>query len=142
MSRTLKRILGVAIALVMVFAILPVSAFAEINEEAIENRRLGMLDTAWEVLEKVEAEAIAANATPEEVTDAVFAAAQEYDLVTNLKRLESNTFQFTIDNMACAYDYEARNTEPDTTYQVSAPTKANGPSSANEIGRASCRERV
>ncbi len=37
MSRTLKRILGVAIALVMVFAILPVSAFAEINEEAIEN---------------------------------------------------------------------------------------------------------
>ena len=133
MSRTLKRILGVAIALVMVFAILPVSAFAEINEEAIENRRLGMLDTAWEVLEKVEAEAIAANATPEEVTDAVFAAAQEYDLVTNLKRLESNTFQFTIDNMACAYDYEARNTEPDTTYQVSAPTKANGPSSANVL---------
>ncbi|MDO4568379.1 MAG: hypothetical protein Q4B99_05395, partial [Clostridia bacterium] len=106
------------------------------SAEAIEEAKLRSLDTAWAPLALVEQEALEANLQPEEVTEAVYKAAKDSALVSNLTIVDEDTFGFTVNGMHCLYDYVARNVQPAGDYKPSVDAvndKGNGPTSADVL---------
>ena len=110
----IKRILCIAVAAVMVFAMLPAAALAGgIVDAYAENAKLALLDTVWAELEAVENELLPVASQKTEVVIAVYNAALNNSRIDagSLSELSSNGFFFTVDGMCCAYDYRARNSE-------------------------------
>lgn len=107
-----KRFLCAAISLVMAIAVVPSAAIAEEVSSAVhEKSMMKLLDDAWQVLDKVEAEAIASGADSKTVTHAVYKAALQLNLVDegSINSLTSKSFFFKVNGMECCYDYVARN---------------------------------
>ena len=133
----MKRILCAALAVLMAAVLVPMAALASAfkDEEAMELKKL---DTVWTVLEKVENEAIAAGASRSEVTLAVYQAALQLDLVDekSFNSLTDKSFFFTVNGMACAYDYSARNYSESAAAEpavITVPGTKNAPASANVL---------
>ena len=108
----IKRFFGIVLSILMVLAVIPTAALAEeVGAAAHEKAMLKLLDDAWEVLDRVEAEAIASGADKSEVTLAVYNAALQLKLVDekSINSVTAKSFFFTVNGMACCYDYVARN---------------------------------
>ncbi len=136
----IKRFLCAVLAAAMVLVLIPAAAMAQgVVAEAEEARKLGLLDTMWADLGKVEAEAIAAGASRSEVTLAVYKAALQHQLVDekSFNSLSDKSFFFTVEGMCCAYDYDARNYDPaeplDEPTVIKIPGKKNGPTNMNVL---------
>ena len=134
----LKRLVSVIIAVLMVVALVPVSALAETAASVLkEKAKLAQLDRVWEVLDAVEKEALASGANMSAVTMAVYKAAIQHELVDegSFNSLTNKTFFFTVDGMACAYDYTARNYDPAEPLTeetvIVVPGRKNSPASSN-----------
>lgn len=140
-----KRIIGIALALVMTLALVPAVSIAA-NVTANEAQRLGLLDEVWNSLEAVEAEAMANGAKPFEVTLAVYSAALQNSLIDSKScaELDDNGFCFTVEGMNCLYDYKCRNTSFQSSIPQTITTDAaealsanagtkNGPTSMNVL---------
>ena len=118
---SIKRILGLVIALLMIMALVPVSAIAEeVAYEANEVRELRRWDDIWAVLDAVEAEMMAMGANRAEVTYAVYKAALNCPLIDegSITDLDDNEFSFTTHGMQGGYNYRVRNYDK-------APARAN-----------------
>lgn len=134
----MRRILCAVLAVLMAAALVPMAALASgLTDE--ESKELSKLDKVWEVLEKVEAEAKENGAGVSDVTMAVYKAALQLDLVDekSFNSLTFKSFFFTVDGMACCYDYSARNydaAEPLAEPAViTVPGTKNAPASANVL---------
>lgn len=137
----IKRILGIALAVLMALTMIPAAALAEsISASEIEAAKLRLLDVVWEELNAVEAEAVAAGADRTEVVMAVYNAALNNERVDvgSFDSLTEKSFFFKVDGMACCYDYvasQARNAETADSVkpvEVIHGTK-NGPTSMNVL---------
>ena len=138
-----KKILAVLVALLMALAVLPVGSIAERAGEAMhEKSMLAKLDSAWAELEAVEAETLAAGASPNEVTMAVYKAALQLKLVDekSINSLTNKSFFFKVSGMECCYDYVARNTKHFSSVNdemlaavSSANPAKNGPTNFNVV---------
>ena len=106
----IKRFLCIALAVLMTAALVPMAALAEGLTDN-EAKALSKLDAVWAELEAVEAEAVASGAGMSSVTMAVYQAALQLDLVdaNSFNSLTAKSFFFTVDGMACCYDFTARN---------------------------------
>ena len=132
-----SRFLSVLLTVLMVIALVPASALAAGDSEA---RELAKLDTVWAELEAVEAEAVASGADMSAVTMAVYNAALQLELVdkTSFSSLTDKSFFFTVNGMACAYDYTARNYNKIEGYKgqptvLTVPGTKNGPTNMNVL---------
>ena len=133
-----RKIVCAALAALMAAALFPFAALAE-GTGAYEARQLRKLDEVWAVLDAVEAEAVSSGADMSSVTMSVYKAALQNGLVDagSFNSLTNKSFFFTVDGMACAYDYTARNysaaealTEPTV---ITIPGTKNGPSNNNVL---------
>jgi hypothetical protein len=109
-----KRVLSIAIAVLMALAVIPAAALAGgIIDAQAENAKLALLDAVWADLEAVENELLAAKAAKTDVVMAVYNAALNDVRVDkdSFGDLSANGFFFKVDGMCCAYDYRARNSE-------------------------------
>lgn len=108
----IRRVLSMALALILVFAFVPVVSLAEnVSELADEATAMRKLDNVWADLEAAEAAAMNAGASRTEVINAVYAAALSNGLVDKdgFSDFDKDGFFFTVDGMYCAYDYRLRN---------------------------------
>lgn len=137
----IKKLLCAALAIVMAVAMIPAAALAaDVYDAANEARLLGLLDTVWAELETVEAEAVASGADMNSVTLAVYNAAAQNELVdkASFGSLTDKSFFFTVNGMACGYDFTARNYEaaekeiPESEFVLTLGTK-NSTSSRNVL---------
>lgn len=109
---TIKRFLGIALALLMALAIIPAAALAEtVDFQLKEAAAMRRWDNVWAVLDPVEAEMMAQGATRAEVTYAVYQAALNCPLIDkgSIIDLNDNEFSFTTDGMWGGYNYRVRN---------------------------------
>jgi len=109
----LKRVIGLVLAALMVLYTVPLAAAAEtVLSAAEEARLLASFDPVWASLDAVESDAMAAGASPKEVTLAVYKAALNCELIDSdsIADLDANGFSFKVNGMACSYDYKVRNT--------------------------------
>ena len=142
-----KRLLGIALAVLIAIAVLPTAALAnEIGAAAAESAKLRLLDDVWAELEAVESEVLASGAEKTDVVMAVYQAALNNPRVdkASLSDLSNKSFFFTVDGMWCAYDYVARHVDHVSSIDAElianieaaaakvANTK-NGPSSMNVL---------
>ncbi len=107
----IKRFLGIALAVIMVLTMIPAAALAKgVIESETENAKLRLLDSVWEDLESVEAQVLASGAGRTETVMAVYNAALNNELVDecSFTGVSAKSFFFTVDGMACCYDYVAR----------------------------------
>ncbi|MCH5278438.1 MAG: hypothetical protein J1E60_01470, partial [Christensenellaceae bacterium] len=82
-----RKILSMALALIMVFALVPVATLAEgVGALVQEANAMRKLDNTWAVLEAAEAEALASGADCIEVINAV------YEAALNLKLVDADSF--------------------------------------------------
>ena len=82
MNRSTRKILCGILAVLMVLAILPVASLAEAAAERYtEYKSAQRWDSVWDYLDAVESEMLAKNATPDEVTMAVYRAALNCPLI-------------------------------------------------------------
>ena len=134
----IKRFFCIALAALMTAALFPFAALAE-GTDAYEARQLGKLEEVWAMLDAVEAEALSSGADMSSVTMSVYKAALQNGLVDkgSFNSLTNKSFFFTVDGMACAYDYTARNyseaeplAEPTV---ITIPGTKNGPTSTNVL---------
>ena len=134
-----KRFLCAVMTVLMVMALIPTAVLAEeIGAAAAENAKLAQLDRVWAVLEEVEADAIASGANMSAVTMAVYKAAAQLELVdeNSFNSLTNKSFFFTVDGMACAYDYVARNIKDPGKIEnatIVIPGTKNGPTNMNVL---------
>ncbi|MBQ4447124.1 MAG: Ig-like domain-containing protein [Clostridia bacterium] len=107
---SIKRIMSIAVVLLMVLALVPASALAEGVSERL---KLAELDRVWKDLEAVEDDMLARKAGMSEVVMAVYNAAVNDSRVDkgSFTDISAHGFFFRIDGMCCAYDYRVRNTE-------------------------------
>ena len=108
------KLLAAVMAVLMACAVLPLASMAEgISVQAHESYMLGLFDQVWAHLEAVEAEALEAGASAEEVTMAVYRAALVDELVDagSVTDLGSDKFAFRVSGMLGGYNYESRNVE-------------------------------
>ena len=109
---TIKRILGLALVLLMVLALVPAAALAEeIDFQLKEAAAMRRWDNVWAALDPVEAEMMAAGATRAEVTYAVYQAALNCPLIDkgSITDFNDNEFTFTTNGMLGGYNYRVRN---------------------------------
>jgi hypothetical protein len=138
---SIKRFLGIALALIMVLVMIPTAALAQtISAEAVESARLKLLDDVWAELDVVEAEAIASGAGSTEVVMAVYKAALQNKLVDekSFSDVTERGFFFKVDGMWCAYDYVASTSRNAETADSVKPVEVikgtkNGPTSMNVL---------
>lgn len=110
----IKRIMSLAVALLMILALVPAAALAEgIVEAQTERSKLALLDRVWDDLDAVETEMLSRKAADTEVVMAVYNAAVNDSRVDtgSFTDVSSNGFFFKVDGMGCAYDYRVRNTK-------------------------------
>ncbi|MBO6061973.1 MAG: hypothetical protein J6P98_07675 [Clostridia bacterium] len=134
---SIKRILVLAIALLMVLALVPAAALAEgISYEMQEAAGMKRWDDVWAVLDPVEAEMMAAGATRAEVTYAVYKAALNCPLIDegSISDFDENEFSFTVNGMVGGYNYRVRNYDK-------APARANT-SAINHVDPTAAASRV
>ena len=107
-----RKFLSLALALIMVFAMIPVASLAE-NVDGLVNEAAAMrkLDNAWAALDAVEADALAQGMSRTEVINAVYNAALNLNTVDkdSFSDFTKDGFYFTVDGMYCAYNYRLRN---------------------------------
>lgn len=107
-----RKILSMALALIMVFALVPVATLAEgVGALVQESNAMRKLDNTWAALEAAEAEALASGATRIEVINAVYEAALNLNLVDadSFSDFSKDGFYFTVDGMYNAYNFRLRN---------------------------------
>ena len=106
----IRKLLAMAIALVMALSIIPAASLAE-GAETLVNEAAAMrkLDNVWAVLDAAEAEALAAGMSRKDVIKAVQAAALEVVDADSFSDFSKDGFYFTVDGMYCAYNYRLRN---------------------------------
>lgn len=117
------KLLAVLLAALMVCSVMPLAAAAEeIGYVAHENYMFGLLTQVWNKLDAVEAEAIAAGASPAEVTMAVYRAVLTEPLVDedSITDLTDGGFFFRVNDMAAGYNYKSRNVKivPNVTEDI------------------------
>ena len=139
MTKT-KKLLAVFVALLMLIAVMPVSALAQTAGSSLtEASKLAMLQNAWQGIETVEKEALAKKATPAEVTKAAYNAALNEPLIDegSLVWESEIQFAFTVDGMHCLYYYTARAAQPEVQTGekdvVSFGTKSNAAGAADVL---------
>ena len=107
-----RKFLSLALALIMVFAMIPVASLAE-NVDGLVNEAAAMrkLDNAWAALDAAEADALAQGMSRTEVINAVYNAALNLNTVDkdSFSDFTKDGFYFTVDGMYCAYNYRLRN---------------------------------
>ena len=107
-----RKFLSLALALIMVFAMIPVASLAE-NVDGLVNEAAAMrkLDNAWAALDAAEADALAQGMSRTEVINAVYTAALNLNTVDkdSFSDFTKDGFYFTVDGMYCAYNYRLRN---------------------------------
>ena len=107
-----RKFLALALALIMVFAMIPVASLAE-NVDGLVNEAAAMrkLDNAWAALDAAEADALAQGMSRTEVINAVYTAALNLNTVDkdSFSDFTKDGFYFTVDGMYCAYNYRLRN---------------------------------
>ena len=109
---TVKRILGLALAIMMVLALVPAAALAEgVSAEMKEAAKLRLWDDVWAALDKVEADMLSSGANRAEVTYAVYKAALNCPLIDegSITDFDENEFSFTVSGMVGGYNYRVRN---------------------------------
>lgn len=107
-----RRVLSMALALILVFAFVPVVSLAEnMGDLAYEAEQMRKLDNVWADLDAAEAAAINAGESRNEVINAVYAAALSNGLVDKdgFSDFTKDGFFFTVDGMYCAYNYRLQN---------------------------------
>ncbi len=108
----IRRVLSMALAIVLVFALVPVATLAEsIDAAAYEATQMRKLDNAWNTLNVAEEAAMNRGASRIEVINAVYEAALSNDLIDRdgFSDFTKDGFFFTVDGMYCAYNYRLRN---------------------------------
>ncbi|MBR6006501.1 MAG: Ig-like domain-containing protein [Clostridia bacterium] len=121
----IRKLLAAALALVMVFAVVPFASLAEEVEAAVsEAAAMRKLDNTWAAIDAAEAEAIAAGMDRSEVINAVYLSALNIETVDSdsFSDFNKDGFFFTVDGMYCAYNYRLRN-ELDTDCEPVTETK-------------------
>ncbi|MBO4848999.1 MAG: Ig-like domain-containing protein [Clostridia bacterium] len=106
-----KRLLGIALALLMVLAVIPTASLAKSYiESQQESAKLALLDSVWDFLEEVENEAIEAGAESAELVYAVYNAAINDPRVDagSMRDVSNRGFCFNVDGMCCIYNYVSR----------------------------------
>ena len=109
---TVKRILGLALAIMMALALVPAAALAEgISYEMTEAHGMRLWDEVWTALDKVEADMLSSGANRAEVTYAVYKAALNCPLIDegSITDFDENEFSFTVSGMVGGYNYRVRN---------------------------------
>ena len=131
-----RKFLSLALALIMVFAMIPVASLAE-NVDGLVNEAAAMrkLDNAWAALDAAEADALAQGMSRTEVINAVYNAALNLNTVDkdSFSDFTKDGFYFTVDGMYCAYNYRLRNelnTDCAPVEEGVVLTKGNGKKSA------------
>ena len=131
-----RKFLSLALALIMVFAMIPVASLAE-NVDGLVNEAAAMrkLDNAWAALDAAEADALAQGMSRTEVINAVYTAALSLNTVDkdSFSAFTKDGFYFTVDGMYCAYNYRLRNelnTDCAPVEEGVVLTKGNGKKSA------------
>ena len=131
-----RKFLALALALIMVFAMIPVASLAE-NVDGLVNEAAAMrkLDNAWAALDAAEADALAQGMSRTEVINAVYTAALNLNTVDkdSFSDFTKDGFYFTVDGMYCAYNYRLRNelnTDCAPVEEGVVLTKGNGKKSA------------
>ena len=131
-----RKFLALALALIMVFAMIPVASLAE-NVDGLVNEAAAMrkLDNAWAALDAAEADALAQGMSRTEVINAVHNAALNLNTVDkdSFSDFTKDGFYFTVDGMYCAYNYRLRNelnTDCAPVEEGVVLTKGNGKKSA------------
>ena len=131
-----RKFLALALALIMVFAMIPVASLAE-NVDGLVNEAAAMrkLDNAWAALDAAEADALAQGMSRTEVINAVYNAALNLNTVDkdSFSDFTKDGFYFTVDGMYCAYNYRLRNelnTDCAPVEEGVVLTKGNGKKSA------------
>ena len=131
-----RKFLSLALALIMVFAMIPVASLAE-NVDGLVNEAAAMrkLDNAWAALDAAEADALAQGMSRTEVINAVYTAALNLNTVDkdSFSDFTKDGFYFTVDGMYCAYNYRLRNelnTDCAPVEEGVVLTKGNGKKSA------------
>lgn len=107
-----RRVLSMALALILVFAFVPVVSLAEnMGDLAYEAAQMRKLDNVWADLDAAEAAAMNAGESRNEVINAVYAAALSNGLVDKdgFSDFTKDGFFFTVDGMYCAYNYRLQN---------------------------------
>jgi hypothetical protein len=109
---TVKRFLGLALAIMMALALVPAAALAEgISYEMTEAHGMRLWDEVWTALDKVEADMLSSGANRAEVTYAVYKAALNCPLIDegSITDFDENEFSFTVSGMVGGYNYRVRN---------------------------------
>ncbi|MBR4658210.1 MAG: dockerin type I repeat-containing protein [Clostridia bacterium] len=136
-----KRFLGIVLSVLMVLAMIPAAALAEnISASETEAKKLALLDSVWADLKAVEEQAVNSGADRSEVVMAIYKAALNHPEVdkTSFDSISEKSFFFTVDGMACCYDYVASQaTHPELAdsvkpVEVIHSTK-NGPTNMNVL---------
>lgn len=108
----IRRVLSMALALVLVFALVPVVSLAE-NVDGLVNEATQMrkIDNVWAALEAAEAAAMSNNESRTSVINAVYTAALNNGLVDKdgFSDFNKDGFFFTVDGMYCSYNFRLRN---------------------------------
>lgn len=108
----IRKVLSMALALILVFAFVPVVSLAEnMGDLAYEAAQMRKLDNVWADLDAAEAAAMNAGESRNEVINAVYAAALSNALVDKdgFSDFTKDGFFFTVDGMYCAYNYRLQN---------------------------------
>jgi len=111
MTKT-KKILAALLVALMVIAVLPVSVMAEDAANKIDCAQTeAHWQKVWAPLNEVEAEMLAAGATPAETTMAVYKAALVNPDIDegSISDIDGNAFSFRTNGMCGGYDYKVRN---------------------------------
>ncbi len=136
-----KRFLGIVLSVLMVLAMIPAAALAEnISASETEAKKLALLDSVWADLKAVEEQAVNSGADRSEVVMAIYKAALNHPEVdkASFDSISEKSFFFTVDGMACCYDYVASQaTHPELAdsvkpVEVIHGTK-NGPTNMNVL---------
>ena len=107
-----RKVLAMALALILVFALVPVVSLAEgIDAAANEAKQIAKLNKTWAAIDAAEAAAIEANATRTDVINAVYQAALNASFIDKdgFSDITKDGFFFTVDGMYCSYNYRLRN---------------------------------
>ena len=97
-----RKVLAMALALILVFALVPVVSLAEgIDAAANEAKQIAKLNKTWAAIDAAEAAAIEANATRTDVINAVYQAALNASFIDKdgFSDITKDGFFFTVDGM-------------------------------------------
>ena len=137
---SIKRFLCAFLTILLVLAAVPTVALAQgAAAELEEARKLGLLDEVWDELNEAERIALESGADMSAVTMAVYKAALQNEYVDekSFNSLTEKSFFFTVEGMACGYDYTASNYDPAEPLTeptvIKIPATKNGPTNMNVL---------